>query len=167
MSTTTTNYNLVKPEYTDVADIADINGNMDIIDAKMKETADDVATNTSAISGLTTDVGALDTTVSGHTTSIASLSLTKQDALTKGTVAENTGLNSVTDAGYYWLNSTYGNMPHTGTASGVLEVVKVSEAVLMQRYTRFQGADYAITMIFYRLRVNNVWYNWKTALVVS
>lgn len=36
MSTQTTNYNLVKPDYSDAADIADINGNMEIIDTAMK-----------------------------------------------------------------------------------------------------------------------------------
>lgn len=33
MATTTTNLNLIKPDYGDTADIADINGNMDILDA--------------------------------------------------------------------------------------------------------------------------------------
>lgn len=32
MATTTTHYGLKKPEYTDAADIEDINGNMDDID---------------------------------------------------------------------------------------------------------------------------------------
>ena len=37
MATKTTNYNLTKPAYDEDADIAVINKNMDIIDAKMKE----------------------------------------------------------------------------------------------------------------------------------
>lgn len=37
MATKTTNYNLTKPAYDEDADIAVINANMDIIDAKMKE----------------------------------------------------------------------------------------------------------------------------------
>ena len=72
MSTTTTNYNLVKPEYSDDADIADINGNMDAIDTQMKANADAIASNTSSLSTLST-------TVSGHTTSISSLSTNKMD----------------------------------------------------------------------------------------
>lgn len=40
MSTLTTNYNLIKPDYADSADIADINGNMDVIDLQMKANAD-------------------------------------------------------------------------------------------------------------------------------
>lgn len=37
MATNTTNYNLIKPEYTDDADIKDINDNMDIIDSALYE----------------------------------------------------------------------------------------------------------------------------------
>ena len=40
---TTTNYNLIKPEYSDDADIADINGNMDIVDNALKTNADNIA----------------------------------------------------------------------------------------------------------------------------
>lgn len=40
MATTTTNYNLKKPATTDNVSIADINGNMDIIDAQIKANAD-------------------------------------------------------------------------------------------------------------------------------
>lgn len=36
MSTNTTNYNLVKPDYSEAADVAVINGNMDIIDTQLK-----------------------------------------------------------------------------------------------------------------------------------
>ena len=35
MATRTTNLSLIKPDYTDTADIADINANMDTIDAKI------------------------------------------------------------------------------------------------------------------------------------
>ena len=46
MATQTTNYGLVKPDYNSSADIGVINSNMDIIDAKMKENADNVKNNT-------------------------------------------------------------------------------------------------------------------------
>ena len=36
MSTSTPNYNLIKPDYSDDADISDINGNMDIIDTALE-----------------------------------------------------------------------------------------------------------------------------------
>lgn len=44
----TTNYKLKKPEYTDIADIADINSNMDILDKELKEHKH----NVSSITGL-------------------------------------------------------------------------------------------------------------------
>lgn len=40
MATNTPNYNLVKPELNDFADIRVINGNMDIIDAQLKRVSD-------------------------------------------------------------------------------------------------------------------------------
>ena len=52
MATNTTNYNLVKPAYSDTADIVDLNGNMDIIDGQMKTNADN-------ISALNTNIGSL------------------------------------------------------------------------------------------------------------
>lgn len=51
MSTTTTNYGLVKPELTDAADITAMNPNWDTIDAELKEHADHTHT--------ASDVGAL------------------------------------------------------------------------------------------------------------
>ena len=44
MATQTQYYNLDKPSYDEVADIEVINANMDIIDAKIKENADNVST---------------------------------------------------------------------------------------------------------------------------
>jgi hypothetical protein len=52
MATNTTNYNLVKPAYADTADIADINGNMDVIDGQMKTNANGVSSNATAISNV-------------------------------------------------------------------------------------------------------------------
>jgi len=52
MATNTTNYNMVKPAYSDTADIADINSNMDIIDAQMKTNADGISTLNSNIANL-------------------------------------------------------------------------------------------------------------------
>lgn len=40
MATNTPNYNLVKPELNDFADIRVINGNMDVIDAQLKKASD-------------------------------------------------------------------------------------------------------------------------------
>lgn len=160
MSTYTTNYNLIKPEYSDDADIMDINGNMDVVDGELKDVSDMATANATAISEL-------GTTVDGLTSAVSGLSTGKQDILTRGTVAANTDLNTVAVSGYYWLNSAYGNLPHSGTGSGVLEVIAPSSLVVMQTYTRFQTANYAVSNIFFRLRVNGTWYPWKTALTVN
>lgn len=84
MSTTTTNYNLVKPEYYDDADIADINGNMDAIDTQMKANADAIATASSSIS----TVSALATEVDGsHSGDNANVTITAFHLKFKGKLA--------------------------------------------------------------------------------
>jgi prophage DNA circulation protein len=40
MATTTPNYSLVKPDFVDVVDISELNGNMDTIDSTMKNNED-------------------------------------------------------------------------------------------------------------------------------
>lgn len=49
MSTLTTNYNLIKPDYADSADIADINGNSDILDNVIKTISDKANANETAV----------------------------------------------------------------------------------------------------------------------
>lgn len=49
MSTLTTNYNLIKPDYADSADIADINGNSDILDYVIKAISDKANANETAV----------------------------------------------------------------------------------------------------------------------
>lgn len=49
MSTKTTNYELIKPADNETADIQVINGNMDIIDTKLKENAEAIATHKAEI----------------------------------------------------------------------------------------------------------------------
>lgn len=50
MSTTTTNYSLIKPELTDAADITAMNANWDALDAKLKEISDN-ASDPSIVAG--------------------------------------------------------------------------------------------------------------------
>ena len=54
MSSSTTNYNLTKPAGTDYVDIDDINGNMDVIDATMKQNADGIAALRESVSSYLT-----------------------------------------------------------------------------------------------------------------
>lgn len=51
MSTTTTNYNFVKPDYSDIADIAVINGNMDSLDSILSGKAGTLTGTTDPSSG--------------------------------------------------------------------------------------------------------------------
>ena len=53
MASNTTNYNLVKPDYSDTADIAVINGNMDIIDSTMKTNATNIESKQDSLVGRT------------------------------------------------------------------------------------------------------------------
>lgn len=74
MSSTTSNYNLIKPDYADSADVADLNGNADIIDAALasKQNATDSNLTTTA----QTVVGAineLDSEVATNTANITDL----------------------------------------------------------------------------------------------
>lgn len=52
MATSTTNYNLSKPSYSDTADIAVINENMDKIDTAIKNVSDMASINAANISAL-------------------------------------------------------------------------------------------------------------------
>lgn len=117
MATHTTNYNLTKPAYADTADIADINGNMDIIDGQMKTNANGVSTNATSLakvqSGLAYIVGNTNTTgstlssgtyvyVKGHSSIAEGLRITTADISNNGNITtSNTsavlggGLNSL------------------------------------------------------------------------
>ena len=49
LATTTRYYNLTKPEGTDLVNIADLNGNFDVIDLHLKENEDAIAGKQSAL----------------------------------------------------------------------------------------------------------------------
>lgn len=74
MSSTTSNYNLIKPDYSDSADVADLNGNADIIDAvlaqKQNATDNSLTTTDKTIPGA---INELDAEVATNTASIATL----------------------------------------------------------------------------------------------
>ena len=57
MATNTTNYNLIKPAYSDTADIGDINDNMDAIDTAMQNNKDATLGIASVITGSTNNSG--------------------------------------------------------------------------------------------------------------
>ena len=74
MSTNTSNYNLVKPDYADDADIGDINGNMDIIDSalasKQNATDNNLTTTSKNVVGA---INELDSEVATNTSNIDTL----------------------------------------------------------------------------------------------
>ena len=74
MSSTTSNYNLIKPDYADSADVADLNGNTDIIDAVLAQKQN--ATDSNLTTTAQTVVGAineLDSEVATNTANITDL----------------------------------------------------------------------------------------------
>ena len=73
MSSSTTNYNLTKPAGTDYVDIDDINGNMDVIDATMKQNADGIAALGESVSSYIT-TALYSATVNRTTSSFAAIS---------------------------------------------------------------------------------------------
>ena len=95
---------------------------------------------------------------------------TKRLDSAKGTVAANTDLNNIKDCGNYWLNSTYSNLPHSGSAAGLLEVLvpvlSANYTVVIQRYTRYD-ANYAVTNVYERVYNSSEWGAWKTVLTLS
>ena len=95
---------------------------------------------------------------------------TKRLDSAKGTVAANTDLNNIKDCGNYWLNSTYSNLPHSGNAAGLLEVLvpvlSANYTVVIQRYTRYD-ANYAVINVFERVYNSSEWGAWKTVLTLS
>ena len=62
MATRTRNYNLIKPEGTDLVNIDDLNDNFDIIDTQLKANADGLANVQSSIPG------AVETAIAGNRT---------------------------------------------------------------------------------------------------
>ena len=97
---------------------------------------------------------------------ISDLNTGKQNKLSMGTVDANTDLDTVTTIGYYWLNSTYTHLPHSGSGAGLLEVIDIGNTIIIQRYTKFD-ANYQVVNIFERVKVASTWYSWKTVLTVS
>ena len=65
MATNTPNYNLKKPDPTDFIQVADLNGNFDIIDTKIKEVAD-AAQNNQKITQVETKANKVETDLTNH-----------------------------------------------------------------------------------------------------
>ena len=111
----TTNYNLKKPDYTDFADIQDINDNMDIIDQKLASpdgnARDEVVTFTDddLDTGITSFGTYLSKIVSGMKLAkfIRDFKAGMQYVLHKGSLINNGTCNT---AGEYALDAAYGKV---------------------------------------------------------
>lgn len=165
MSSSTTNYNLIKPDYTESADISVINDNMDIIDSTMKTNA----TNISSLNSNKQNVNdnSLSTTNKTVSGAINELNSDKQDSLVGRTLSD-IDLNTVVKAGHYWVSTT--NVSHAPTNYyGYLEVIRSGDGAYMQRFTQF-GNDTTSTRatIYIRFFINNQWYGWnKVAQLIT
>ena len=127
MATKTTNYNLIKPELTDDADIRVINGNMDVLDNQLKSISDKAGSATNnAYTNLTvsSDYTWKFTKGSGANASYDTI----KKATTATAMSGTTSTYKVpTDASKYsQLEYWFGTMPYKGsttatTDSGVLK----------------------------------------------
>ena len=88
MSKTTTNYNLIKPELTDAADITATNSNWDVIDTELKNINDEIDTTNTAVEAVQNSVN-------------------NSWMLTSGTaIPSNADLNSYTTVGNYFCSNS-------------------------------------------------------------
>lgn len=124
MATKTKNYNLIKPELTDDADVRVINSNMDVLDTQLKTVADSVTNgNKNAYTDVTVsnDYTWKFTKGSGANVSYDTIKkATDASALTSRTYAPNTDSTKYGKLEYY-----YGSLPYKGSStvtsdSGVL-----------------------------------------------
>lgn len=97
----TTNFKLNKPDYTDVADIADINANMDIIDSELKSQQDSSEAHTNNTSNPHNVTKAQLGLANVNNTADKDKNVLSATKLTT-TSLTNESLNSVTEVGDYW-----------------------------------------------------------------
>lgn len=135
MSSTTTNLNLVKPGYGDAADIADINGNMDILDGAYASINSSIATKETILAK-----GAL-----------------------VGTSGSTIDLNDYRDTGLYFVtvNSYISHAPVGVDNYGYLEILKMSSGSTLQRFTQYATSGSSVAADTYvRYYTNTQWYDW-------
>lgn len=139
MSSTTPNLHLVKPSYNDIADIGDINGNMDLIDSAY----------------------------ASMSTSITNIDNSKEPILTKGSLVGSSqapiDLNDYKETGLYFVtvNAYIDNAPVAPTSYGYLEVLKSTSGATLQRFTRYASSGSSVAGNTYiRNYANSAWQDW-------
>lgn len=118
MATNTTNYDLIKPEYADAADIADINSNMDVIDGAMNDNA--------------TAISTANTTITAHSQSIATN--TADIATNAAAIATNAAAISSNSSAIAKLDS------NTNSTKDIL-----ASALTCEKTTLFNGSGSSYT----------------------
>ena len=93
MSTTTANYNLVKPDYGDVADISVINKNMDVLDDELKKLTDEVNSN---IEDINNSIDGTNANVASNTEAITQIN---EDYLSKSQKGAVSGIAELDENG--------------------------------------------------------------------
>lgn len=143
----TTNYELKKPDYTDAADIADINSNMDTLDTQLKALSTQVNSVKEDISNIEDDLSGKSNTSHKH------------NAVE---ISANTDLNSLSEEGFYWCTSNTSNSV-TNKPDDVtffsLRVTKISGGVLSQELTTAGNRK------FIRICWSGGWSDWDRFVV--
>lgn len=146
--TNTTNYNLKKPAYSDTADIADINSNMEIIDGQMKTNADGVSANKTSIEntegGIAYRLGNTNTTgatlavgtyvyVSGNSTLADGLYIVST-AIAANATLSSSNCTAVSGGGLNALNSKIANNHERDVIAGKIKVYRNNNVVYFDIY---------------------------------
>ena len=189
MATTTTNLVLSKPEYSDAADIAVINGNMDKLDAAVSKTGGIIINGNKTATGVTAAVGdyvmLVNSTISGRAdgfytvktaipanTAIDSTYLNETSPLSKG--AFNSLNGKVTD-GLLFTNTTITNLDNAPigwfyAASTVTNVPSAHAYFVITMRGGAHATQFAIcrnaNAAYIRRCASGTWHEWKQVSLV-
>lgn len=162
MATNTTNYDLIKPEYADAADIADINSNMDVIDDAMNDNATAISSANTAIEANTQAIATNTQNIATNTAAITANS----DAIAKKVNIEQknvSDLNTLQTAGQLgiplmstWdVNVLNNPSPALGSGDGVCLGVGWGNYGTQIAVGRANGTPVT------RTYSNGTWYGWE------
>lgn len=148
MSTLTTNYNLIKPDYADSADIADINGNSDILDDVIKTISDKANANETAIATKqnSTDntLTTTDKTIVGAINEVNGKFVVEQKASSAFTPSSSNVSINIAKTGY----TPIGIMGITGSNTSIMTYYEwyIESATTAKVYYRASSTSYQVTL---------------------
>lgn len=121
MATKTKNYNLIKPELTDDADVRVINGNMDVLDTQLKTVADSVTSgNKNAYTNISVSSDYTWTFTKGSGANV-SYNTIKQAISAIGVGMVGSYTPNVDSTKYSQLQYHFGSIPNKGASTGTLD----------------------------------------------